>query len=350
MNNFPQISDIILQIFVAFLTLLTSLITAYFAYKLGQQKKPKVETKLGIIRAATSDLRKYSQQTKSSGESKDLIDFIIYTLPTKVIELEDNLKELHVVENKLVTKRKLLATIAILILLLEFYYFFVINLKPITELIAISVFSSISIILLITSIRISTTFLRGVQDTDTMLQQIKGVFEKARGQNLFNLKSRENLTEFIKQRNDLGYGISLTNIREELELYGLKVPDSEIMRSHFDLFFFNNPDGRRRILSAFFLDGEHHESFDELSDKEILEFLETVKNNVSKMLKVIRSYLKSHYSDPEERQAILNIYFGDGKHHEDFDEISDEEIMNFLEIIEKNIETMKVQEETDNVS
>lgn len=160
MNNISPVSEIILPILLA---LLTSLIPVYFGLKFGQQKNSRVETKLEIIKVATSDIREYSQQTKSIGESKDLIDFIVHKLPILVTEIEN-------------------------------------------------------------------------------------------------------------------------------------------------------------------------------------KFLETVMINLKNEPAVTRSFLKLHYADPEARKEILGIFFMDGKSHESFDELSDEDILNFIKITERNLESIKTQE------
>ena len=90
-----------------------------------------------------------------------------------------------------------------------------------------------------------------------------------------------------------------------------------------------------------------HENYSNLIWREY--HLDTVKNNIENKPKVIRSYLNLEYSNPEERQDFLDLYFMDEKIHESFDELSDEEILTFIETTKKNIEFLKAQK-ADNYS
>lgn len=345
MNNFPQTSDIILQIFVAFLTLITSLITAYFDYKMSQEKKSKGNTKLGIIKAAANEIRKYSQQTKSIGENKDLLEYIIYKLPIKVNELAIDKNKIQASQNSLVNKVKIFVALNVCILFLQILFYYILDVQPIYSISGFSIISILICLAIVLEAFILVPYYKSIRAYKKKAKSFIDELDKMEGTKTINSISREKLTEFIRQRNKFGFGTSLNNVKEELESYGIKVPDSENIRSHLNFFFFDDPEGRRDILFSFYLDGKTRESFDELSDKEILHFFETLKNNIGSKPKAVRSYLNLYYSDPEERREILDIYFMDEKVHESFDEVSDEEILSFIETTKRNFEYLKTKKD-----
>lgn len=264
--------------------------------------------------------------------------------PISVNEISKTIGTLEPKLDILNPKIKFLAIINICALILEIGLTYFFDLTLITTLAIFLITSLIMVLTLGLMARIIISVRKDVRNLRERYQLFTDEMEKIKGGRIINSITRNELTDFISQRNKLGYGISLTNIKDEFELYGLKVPDVEILRAHYDFFFSSNPEGWREILTAFFADGKTHESFDELSDKEILEFIDTVKNNIENKPKVIRSYLDLYYPNPEDRREILNIYFMDGKSHENFDELSDEEVINFEDTVRKNLETIKTQE------
>lgn len=279
MNNFPQVSDIILQTFVALLTLITGLITAYFAFRLGQQKKSKSDTKLGIIRAVTSEIRKYSEQIKSIGENKDLLDYIIYKLPIKVNELTADISRLQVEGKSLANKSKISLALNVCILFLQIVFYYIFDLQPIYSVVLFSIISILLFLAFALEVFILVRYFRVIKAYRKNVRSFIDELDKIEGTRRISSIGQDKLIEFIRQRNKLGFGTSLNNIKNELESYGIKVSDAEIIRSHLNLSYSDNPEGRRNILLAFYFDGKTHESFNELSDEEILSFTEFVKKN-----------------------------------------------------------------------
>ncbi len=285
MNNLPQTSDIILQVFVAFLTLITSLITAYFVFKLGTTKKTKGNTNLGIIKAATSETRKYSHKIKSVGENKDLIDYIIYTLPTKVDELNADHNRTQVSQSSLASKVKFFVILNAFVLFLQ-AVFYISDLEPAYTILGFAIISISLCLTVALELFILIPYYRSLRAHKKKVQSFIDELNKIEGTKIINSITRNDLTEFINQHSKWGFGTSLADIKNELAMYGIKVSDSDVIRAHLNLY----------------------------------------------------------YSDSKQRQASLNIYFMDGKSHKSFEEISDEDILNFTEDLSKNLESLKVKE------
>jgi len=282
MNNLPQVSAIIFQIFVTSLTLIASLIVTYFGYKLNQQNKSRDDTKLQLIKAATHDVQTYTDKAISQGEYKDAIEYIIYKIP---VETEEISKAIRILEKKIEVIRPRLIFFLIINIcatLLEIGLTFFLDLELLPKLI---IFLSTTLILLITIGVTVKVFIPFVKDARKTIKKHELFSEelvhiKKIGNNI--LISRADLTKLINQRNKLGFGTSISNIKNELDMYGIAVKESDIIRSHLDIFYPNSKD-RNEILTIFHQDGKLHESFDELSDEEILTFLETVEKNIESL-------------------------------------------------------------------
>jgi len=280
MNNFPHMSAVIFQIFISVLTLATSLIVTYFAFKLNQKSKSEKDTKLQIIKAATHDIQKYSEKIKHPKEDNDLLDYIIYHLPEKVNEVQSRINSLEAMKDKIYPKLKYFTGINICALLLETVFLYLINLDVILKMV---IFSATSLILLSTIVsmaRIIKPFVRDVRELRKKYKLFIDDLGKAKGASIsITSITREKLTKLIKQRNKMGFGTSISSIKNELDLYGITVTESEIIRSSLNIFY-PNLEERRQVLDIFYMDGKTHENFDELTDKEILGFMERVKINL----------------------------------------------------------------------
>ena len=219
MNNFPQLPAIIFQIFVTSLTLIASLIVTYFGYKLNQQNKSRGDNKLQLIKAATHDVQTYADKAISQGEYKDALGYIIYKIPVEVDEIS---KALSISEKKVEIIRKrftLFLVINICAILIEFGLTFFLDLELLPTLI---IFISTTLILLLTigaMARLIIPFLKDVRETrkkhDLFNEEL--VHIKEIGNNISI--SGADLTELINQRNKLGFGTSIRNIKNELDMY-----------------------------------------------------------------------------------------------------------------------------------
>lgn len=273
-----EISAILLQVFIAFMSLISGLILTYFSFRLNQKNKSSEERKLEIIRAATREIKKYSEQIKPPKENKELADYIIYEIPAIVNEIESGLSILKAESNRIYSKLKYISVVIVSILLSESILLFYFDLSLVLEWV-IFLITSLLMVLTIGSVMGKIKQLRRDAERTTKkyqlftdeLDNIKSVYNT-------RLFTCDQLTEFIRQRNKLGFGISLTNIKEELELYGIKFTDAKIIRAHLNLFY-PNPEDQQEILTIFYMDGKAHLDFNELSDTEILSFFGTIEKN-----------------------------------------------------------------------
>lgn len=339
----PDKSAIILQVIIALFSLVTGLATGlivtFYGNKLNQ--KNKKETRFDIIHTATNEIKKYSQKTKSAGESRDLLEYIIYKLPVRVNEISNERSKFQNSKKLIVDRANFFAILNICIFLFQIFFYQVLDLQPIYFLLA---FTAIFIVIcssIILEIFLIVPLFKNIMVYIKKMKSLNEDIEKIKSIKAINSISKEELIEFIRQRKIIGYGTTIQDIKDELEMFDIKSADSDIIRAHLNIFFTDDPKEKREILQMFYLDGKTHESFDELSDKQILVFFDTVKNNIENKPKAIRSFLSLYYPESEERQGFLNAYFNDGKFHESFEEISDEDILKIFETINKEMEFQK---------